>query len=55
MADRRIDGAYDKLIEKLSPGQEAFPLRMLSPYRSLSDAEYEQARRVLRERFPDCE
>ena len=55
MADRRIDGAYDKLIEKLSPGQEAFPLRMLSPYRSLSDAEYRQAAATLRERFPDCE
>jgi dihydrodipicolinate synthase/N-acetylneuraminate lyase len=55
MDDRRIDGAYDKLIEKLSPGQEAFPLRMLSPYRTLSDAEYQQARQMLRDRFPDCE
>jgi dihydrodipicolinate synthase/N-acetylneuraminate lyase len=55
MADRRIDGAYDKLIEKLSPGQEAFPLRMLSPYRSLTEAEYRQAVQTLRERFPDCE
>jgi len=55
MADRRIDGAYDKLIEKLSPGQEGFPLRMLSPYRTLSDAEFRQAQATLRERFPDCE
>ncbi len=55
MADRRIDGAYDKLIEKLSPGQEAFPLRMLSPYRTLSDAEFRQAQQALRDRFPDCE
>ena len=55
MADRRIDGAYDKLIEKLSVGQEAFPLRMLSPYRSLSDAEFRQAQETLRTRFPDCE
>lgn len=55
MVDRRIDGAYDKLIEKLSPGQEAFPLRMLSPYGSLSEAEYRQAAATLRERFPDCE
>ncbi len=55
MADRRIDGAYDKLIEKLSPGQEGFPLRMLSPYRGLSDEEYTQAARTLREKFPDCE
>lgn len=55
MHDRRIDGAYDKLIEKLSPGQEAFPLRMLSPYRSLSDTEFRHAQATLRERFPDCE
>jgi dihydrodipicolinate synthase/N-acetylneuraminate lyase len=55
MADRRIDGAYDKLIEKLSPGQEAFPLRMLSPYRSLTGDEYRQAAATLREKFPDCE
>ena len=48
MADRRIDGAYDKLIEKLSPGQEAFPLRMLSPYRTISDAEFRQAQQTLR-------
>jgi dihydrodipicolinate synthase/N-acetylneuraminate lyase len=55
MADRRIDGAYDKLIEKLSPGQEAFPLRMLSPYRTLTEQEYRRAREILRERYPDCE
>jgi dihydrodipicolinate synthase/N-acetylneuraminate lyase len=55
MVDRRIDGAYDKLIEKLSPGQEAFPLRMLSPYRTLSDAEFRQAQQMVRDRFPDCE
>ena len=40
MVDRRVDGAYDKTIEKLSPGHEDFPLRMLSPYRTLSDAEF---------------
>ena len=55
MVDRRIDGAYDKTIEKLSPGQEGFPLRMLSPYRTISDAEFKVAQRTLRERFPDCE
>lgn len=54
MEDRRVDGAYDKLIEKLSPGQEAFPLRMLSPYRAIGDDEAAAARRVLHERFPDC-
>ena len=55
MADRRIDGAYDKTIEKLGAGMEGFPLRMLSPYRTVSDAEFEAARRTLRQRFPDCE
>jgi dihydrodipicolinate synthase/N-acetylneuraminate lyase len=52
MVDRRVDGAYDKTIEKLSIGLDDFPLRMLSPYRTVSDAEFEGARRVLRERFP---
>jgi dihydrodipicolinate synthase/N-acetylneuraminate lyase len=53
-ADRRVDGAYDKLIERLSPGLEDFPLRMLSPYRTISDAEAQEAARLLREQFPDC-
>jgi dihydrodipicolinate synthase/N-acetylneuraminate lyase len=53
MADRRVDGAYDKLIEKLSIGLDDFPLRMLSPYRTISDAEFESARDALREHFPD--
>ena len=55
MADRRVDGAYDKLIERLSPGLEDFPLRMLSPYRTISIEEADQAARLLRESFPDCE
>lgn len=55
MEDRRVDGAYDKAIEKLSPGLEGFPLRMLSPYRTISDDEFELARLRLRDRFPDCE
>jgi dihydrodipicolinate synthase/N-acetylneuraminate lyase len=54
MTDRRVDGAYDKLIERLSPGLEDFPLRMLSPYRTISDDEAAQAARLLREHFPDC-
>ncbi len=55
MADRRVDGAYDKLIERLSPGLEDFPLRMLSPYRTISNDEADTAARLLREHFPDCE
>jgi dihydrodipicolinate synthase/N-acetylneuraminate lyase len=54
MADRRVDGAYDKLIERLSPGLEDFPLRMLSPYRTISTEEADEAARLLREHFPDC-
>lgn len=53
MADRRVDGAYDKTIERLAPGMEDFPLRMLSPYRTVSDAEFEGARRTLQEQFPE--
>lgn len=53
MVDRRVDGAYDKTIEKLSIGLDDFPLRMLSPYRTVSDAEFEGARQVLRERYPE--
>jgi dihydrodipicolinate synthase/N-acetylneuraminate lyase len=54
MADRRVDGAYDKLIERLSPGLEDFPLRMLSPYRTISDDEAAEAARLLRVHFPEC-
>lgn len=53
MVDRRVDGAYDKTIEKLSIGLDDFPLRMLSPYRTVSDAEFEGARQMLREQFPE--
>ena len=55
MADRRVDGAYDKTIAKLSAGLGDFPLRMLSPYRSITDEEFGGAQRTLRERFPDCD
>jgi dihydrodipicolinate synthase/N-acetylneuraminate lyase len=53
MIDRRVDGAYDKAIEKLAPGLGAFPLRMLSPYRTISDAEFEGAIGRLRDSFPE--
>jgi dihydrodipicolinate synthase/N-acetylneuraminate lyase len=55
MADRRVDGAYDKTIAKLSKGLRDFPLRMLSPYRTISDDEFAMAERTFKERFPDCE
>ena len=53
LTDRRVDGAYDKLIAKLSSGLEDFPLRMLSPYRAISDVEAATAATVLRQHFPD--
>lgn len=53
MLDRRVDGAYDKTIEKLSHGMADFPLRMLSPYRTVSEAEFEDARRRLADAFPE--
>jgi dihydrodipicolinate synthase/N-acetylneuraminate lyase len=53
MVDRRVDGAYDKTIEKLSKGMGAFPLRMLSPYRTVSAPEFEDARRRLADAFPE--
>jgi hypothetical protein len=54
MVDRRVDGAYDKTVTKLHPALRDFPLRMLSPYRSITEQEFEQAERILREHFPDC-
>ncbi|MFN8622399.1 MAG: dihydrodipicolinate synthase family protein [Chloroflexota bacterium] len=53
MVDQRIDGTYDKAIVRLGPVPD-FPLRMLSPYRWLGEAEVERCRAILRERFPDC-
>jgi len=53
MVDPRVDGAYDKTIEKLSKGMAEFPLRMLSPYRTVSDTEFEAARLRLADAFPE--
>ena len=53
MVDRRVDGAYDKTIEKLSKGMAAFPLRMLSPYRTVSELEFEDTWTRLSEAFPE--
>jgi len=53
MVDRRVDGAYDKTIEKLSRGMDDFPLRMLSPYRAVTASEFEEARRRLADTFPE--
>lgn len=52
--DTRVDGAYDKVIAKLA-GLTDLPLRMLSPYRCISDEEFERTLELLRERYPDCD
>lgn len=53
MVNRRVDGAYDKTIQKLSRGMADFPLRMLSPYGTVSDAEFAGAVETLRQRYPE--
>ncbi len=53
MVDRRVDGAYDKTIEKLSRDMAGFPLRMLSPYRAVSELEFENTLGRLRDAFPE--
>lgn len=53
MVDRRVDGAYDKTIQRLAPGTRDFPLRMLSPYRCVSEDEFAGALGTLEEQYPD--
>lgn len=47
----RIDGAYDKLWARL--GGLPMPLRLLSPYESLSEEVYDECRRILHEKHPN--
>ena len=49
--DGRIDGAYDKLFEKMYDPE--FPLRLLPPYVGSSDDEYQAFVRLLGERLPE--
>lgn len=49
--DGRIDGAYDKLFQKMY--DPAFPLRLLPPYVGSSDDEFRAFVRLLGERLPD--
>jgi dihydrodipicolinate synthase/N-acetylneuraminate lyase len=46
-----IDGAYDKVIHKLS--EPDFPLRLLPPYASASDEIYRRYREILAEHYPE--
>ncbi len=47
-----IDGAWDKLLLRLG-GFEAMPLRLLSPYQSFTDAEFQERKAYLHRTFPD--
>ena len=46
-----MDGAYDKMWVRL--GGVPMPLRLLSPYESFSEEEYEQCRRILFDKYAD--
>jgi len=52
LAENRIDGAYDKMIVRLG-GLDAMPLRLLSPYQSFSEAEFQACKRVFEEKYAD--
>jgi len=47
-----MDGAYDKMLVKLGMLPE-FPLRLLSPYQSFTDADYRAFKRFLEDRYSD--
>lgn len=49
--DGRIDGAYDKLFEKMYDPE--FPLRLLPPYAGSTDEEFRTFVRLLEERLPE--
>jgi len=49
--ERRMDGAYDKLIFKLVWPE--FPLRLLPPYETYSEEQYRRYRAFLEEHFPE--
>ena len=51
-AQGRIDGAYDKLVKRLG-GLEEMPLRLLSPYETFSEDDYQACRKRFYEQFPD--
>lgn len=51
LPDNRIDGAYDKLFEKMHDPE--FPLRLLPPYVGFSDEEYRGFVQLLTKRLPE--
>lgn len=51
LAERRIDGAYDKMIARL--GGIQMPLRLLSPYQCFTEEQYQVCERTWHEKYPD--
>jgi dihydrodipicolinate synthase/N-acetylneuraminate lyase len=49
--EERIDGAYDKMLVRL--GGLNMPLRLLSPYESLSEEIFEECSRILHGKYSD--
>ena len=47
-----MDGAYDKMLTKLGMLPD-FPLRLLSPYQSFTDEDYQAMKRVLDDKWRD--
>lgn len=50
--ERKIDGAYDKLWQRLG-GFEEMPLRLLSPYQGFSEAQFQACKRLLISKYAD--
>ena len=46
-----IDGAYDKVLVRL--GGTEMPLRLLSPYESFSEDDFQECRTILHSRYSD--
>ncbi len=46
----RIDGAYDKMIQRLG-GLEEMPLRLLSPYQCYTEEQYQACKHIFDQRF----
>ena len=48
----RMDGAYDKIVVRLG-GFEEMPLRLLSPYKGFTEAQYQACKETLHRKYPD--
>ena len=51
-AQQLINGAREKIMVRLG-GLEEMPLRLLSPYQSCSEEQYQACKRVMYEKYPD--